>query len=313
MMIRECPLPTRVYERLNDFSPEARSVYVYGTSVEDRSGHPDAWAGQASGVQFCKIVGQEASRFACDAEGRKRQVSLRSRKQLTDFWSTFQAELVYLDITGLSHHVWAPLLRAGLSQTGEVKVVYVEPREYRFSAEPTEGEILDLSERISGIAPIPGFASLRNGFGDNVLFLPLLGFEGPRLKHILENVQPLGGKTLPLIGLPGFQPEYPFHAYVGNRLVLAETQAWKNVRFALANCPFSAYYEIEEVAGDHAGDLLKIAPIGTKPHALGAVMYAIAHPNEVELVYDHPIRKAKRTEGSGRLLVYAVSGFLRTI
>jgi hypothetical protein len=54
-------------------------------------------------------------------------------------------------------------------------------------------------------------------------------------------------------------------------------------------------------------DLLKIAPIGTKPHALGAVLFCLSRPDSVELVYDHPIRKANRTIGASRLLVYTIS------
>jgi len=313
MLIRDSPLPTQVYDRASDFGPEQGSLYVYGTSVEDRSQHADGCAVHGTGARFCKIVQQEMSEFLYQADGASGRVSLRSRKQLRDFWLACGRQAAYLDITGLAHHVWAPLLRVGLSQVDELKAVYLEPREYRFSATPTEGEIFDLSERVLGIAPVPGFISLRNGFGDNISFVPLLGFEGARLKYILENVQPPGGKVVPVVGLPGFQPEYPFHTYLGNRLVLTETQAWKNVRFALANCPFSAYYTIEDIAAERPGDLLKIAPIGTKPHALGAIMYAIGHPNDVELVYDHPIRKAKRTEGIGRLFVYAISGFMKTL
>jgi hypothetical protein len=313
MLIRDCPLPTQVYDHASDFAPEPGSMYVYGISVEARSHHADALAVAGTSVQFCKIVQQDSSEFVCQVEGAMRPVSLRSTKQLTDFWLMFGRRAAYLDITGLAHHVWAPLLRVRLSQTDEVKAVYLEPREYRFSATPTEGEIFDLSEQIQGIAPIPGFISLRNGFGDDVSFVPLLGFEGARLKHILEDVQPPGGKVMPVIGLPGFQPEYPFHTYLGNRLVLMETRAWKNVRFALANCPFSAYYTIQEIAAEHPNDLLKIAPIGTKPHALGAIMYAIVHQDRVELVYDHPMRKAERTEDVGRLFVYAISGFMKTL
>jgi hypothetical protein len=143
-----------------------------------------------------------------------------------------------------------------------------------------------------------------------VCFIPLLGFEGTRVAYLIEHVQPRNENIVPVIGVPGFSPEYPFAAYLGNRSALLETQSWKNVRYAIANCPFSLFYTIEDIAADRAGQLLKIAPIGTKPHALGAVMYAIVNPSPVELVYDHPIRKKERTEGSARLLVYHLSSFM---
>ena len=51
---------------------------------------------------------------------------------------------------------------------------------------------------------------------------------------------------------------------------------------------------------------MKIAMVGTKPHALGAVLFALTNPARAELIYDHPIRKPGRTGGSDRLLVYHV-------
>jgi hypothetical protein len=190
----------------------------------------------------------------------------------------------------------------------EVSVVYVEPFDYKPSAIPTEGTIFDLSERIQGISPLPGFISLIERRPEKTCLVPMLGFEGARFAHVLEQVQPLGEKVVPIVGVPGFKPQYPFHAYLGNRTALSDSQSWRNVRFAAANCPFSLFYLLKEIHAEYEHHTLKLAPIGTKPHALGAVLYAISgeRPGPVELVYDHPIRKRGRTKGTSRLLVYDV-------
>ena len=206
------------------------------------------------------------------------------------------------------------MLKSALSTGREVRVVYTEPFEYAFSKAPTEGEIFDLSERITGVAPIPGFTSLAEDAEDEICFVPLIGFEGTRFAYLLEQVQPPGRKIIPVVGVPGFRPEYPFHTYQGNTLPLRQTMAWKNVRYAIANCPFSALYALEDIASEHPLDVLKIAPIGTKPHALGAVLFVLTTRRRVELVYDHPIRKATRTHGKNRALVYHVSSlFFSTV
>jgi hypothetical protein len=57
--------------------------------------------------------------------------------------------------------------------------------------------------------------------------------------------------------------------------------------------------------------MLRIAPIGTKPHAIGSILFAINNPDIVELVYDHPVRKKQRTEGTARLHAYHVSVLFR--
>ncbi|HEV3037933.1 MAG TPA: hypothetical protein VHA33_09130 [Candidatus Angelobacter sp.] len=309
--IREQPLLTTVAE-LDNFVPERGSAYVFGISGEERSAHSEAWQSRAVDVQFLRIVDQNRSDFTAEMDGTIRKFFLRSRDQLANFWRVTTCDLVYLDITGLSHHVWAPLLRSAIVAKRRVVGVYVEPGDYRPSSTPTESEIFDLSERIEGIAPIPGFASLVGITDRDSCFVPLLGFEGTRLAYLLEAVQPEGNKIVPIIGVPGFRPEYPFYTYQGNRAPLLETRAWRNVRFAQANCPFSLFYALQDIVAAFPRDLIKIAPIGTKPHALGAVLFAMASSRPVELVYDHPIRKSTRTAGTSRILLYELSVLLST-
>ncbi len=141
------------------------------------------------------------------------------------------------------------------------------------------------------------------------LFIPLLGFEGTRLSYLLEQIQPLKENITPVVGIPGFKPEYPFHTYFGNRVALLQSESWKNIRYAPANCPFCVFYLLDELSTKNHIKNFKIALIGTKPLALGAVLYAIHHPNNVELIYDYPVRKAKRTLGYDRLLEYNISVF----
>ena len=50
-----------------------------------------------------------------------------------------------------------------------------------------------------------------------------------------------------------------------------------------------------------------VAPLGTKPHAIGAILYAIKNDDRVELIYDNPIRNVERTSGIGRILICNVT------
>lgn len=306
--IPNSPLLTQVFEEAVDFVPQGPSVYLFGT-FEERSEHSDHWRASAIGVRFVRI--DEAGPGLVSFDQSINYISVREMDRLKAVLSEYGCGSVYLDITGLAHHVWAPILKAAWELDLDVSAVYVEPRDYRYSSGPTQGEIFDLSDRIEGISPIPGFASLGEPDEAVSYFVPLLGFEGTRLAFLLEHVQPLGEKILPIIGLPGFRPEYPFHAYHGNQISLIESRAWKNMRFARANCPFSLYYALQEIKHDYPDAYLKVAPIGTKPHALGAVLYSLASPSGFELVYDHPRRKVRRTSGAARCLVYPLSGFLR--
>ncbi|MDQ3934502.1 MAG: hypothetical protein M3340_07705 [Actinomycetota bacterium] len=300
------PAFTELFDALEEFTPERQSVYVYGTTPEERSAHSAEWESRASDVTFVRLAGADRH-SATFVEGHlEHALSLRDLAGLKAFWQQYSRRLTYLDITGLGHHVWAPLLRAALAVSRDVRVVYVEPTDYTQSGAPTEGEIFDLSERISGIAPIPGFASLALGDDDDFYLVTLLGFEGTRLSYLLENVQPLAGRIVPVVGVPGFRAEYPFYAYHGNKSPLRDSRAWTAVRYVTANCPFRLFYALEDLA-QQLPSPIKVAPIGTKPHSVGAVLYAIDQQASVEIVYDHPIRTAKRTIGASRALVYHVA------
>ena len=306
MSLRIRPLFTEIVREAHDFRPEPGTSYIYGRSVEPRSSHVAEWSSEATDIHLVEIEDGSYNSFRLG----NTTFNLRGTERLKQFWSDRNSATAYLDITGLPHHVWAPLLRAGLGILHSLRVVYAEPKEYRFHPSPTPGEIFDLSARISGIAPLPGFASLTEERDEaSSVFVPTLGFEGARFAYLVEQVQPPGDKVVPIVGVPGFRPEYPFYTYRGNQGPLYETGYWQRIRFAIANCPFSLFYTLEDILQEYRGDRLKIAPIGTKPHAIGAVLFAVINPSAVELVYDHPIRKAERTQGAARLLIYHVSDF----
>lgn len=301
------PVFSSILPDVAELRPRQGSLYITGISVEERSLHTATWETACSDVSFARLTAEDASTMTLSAAGEVVSLRLRSVTDIGTFLANQRHSAVYLDITGLPHHVWAPLLRAIRARSEPAFCIYVEPGDYRFSATPTEATIFDLSESIEGIAPLPGFVSLAGTADDDALFVPLLGFEGARFAFMLEAVQPKRTSICPVIGVPGFRPEYPFYTYVGNRLQLAETRAWQNVRFAAANCPFSLYHVLADLSQGDLSRRLKIAPIGTKPHALGAVLYHLDHPNTTEIVYDHPVRKAKRTLGISRVCVYDLS------
>ncbi|WP_196488896.1 hypothetical protein [Burkholderia diffusa] len=301
--IRREPILTDTYETVAQFRPVEGSAYIYRVSGEDRSSHTSQWRSQCRNVLFIEIESETPAGFRI--KGDERDYFLRGAASLLSLIQPLGAgRIVYIDITGLSHPTWAAIVRSAVASRVELRVVYVEPNRYTRSGAPLEGQIYDLSSRIAGIAPMPGFATITDT--DASLFVPLLGFEGARFRHVIEHVQPTPGGVVPIIGLPGFKPWYVFETYIGNRTALTETDAWQKVMYAPANCPFSCFYLLRRLAEMHPMALLKVAMIGTKPHALGAVMFALTSSDRIELIYDNPIRKDGRTDGSDRLLVYHV-------
>jgi hypothetical protein len=297
------PILTDTFESVSLFTPAPGSVYIYRVSNEDRSGHTGKWRQSCKNVQFIEVATESVSGF--QVSGIDEEFFLRSSASLSRLLTPLGVgRTLYIDITGLSHPTWAALIRAAIAAKMEVRAVYVEPYRYKRSAAPLEGQIYDLSARIAGISPMPGFATISTT--EESVFVPLLGFEGARFRHVIEQVQPSHERIVPVVGIPGFKPWYIFETYMGNRATLEETSAWHHIEFVPANCPFSCFYLLQELARCHPNSTLKVAMIGTKPHALGAVMFALTSPSRIELIYDNPIRKEGRTDGLDKLMVYHV-------
>ena len=300
---------TSILDDVSKLRLDPKSLYVTGVSVEDRSRHTEIWEDGCNDATFARVVRDDAFSATVTVNEREFFLSLRNRSSIRDFLDAHDYRCIYLDITGLSHHVWAPLLRSIRSRGERAFCVYVEPGDYQFSSAPTEHTIFDLSDRIQGIAPLPGFVSLVSSGTETPVFVPLLGFEGARFAFTLEEVQPKREDIFPVVGVPGFRAEYPFYTYVGNRLSLWETRSWRNVRFAAANCPFDLYYLLCEISARCGSRRMIVAPIGTKPHALGAILYHMDYADNTEILYDHPVRRAQRTRGTSRVCVYELSAF----
>ena len=281
---------------------------------EDRAVVDGDWlAKQGSrGVQIIEISEEtkESAVFRTTSSGDVKELSLFDLADVQSYLGP-RSQPVFLDITGAAFGTWAVLVRAALASDLDLKVLYVEPKDYMKALSPVGSLRYNLSERTDGISPLPGFARLTNSrrSGDDIL-VPLLGFEGDRLARIFEEVQPPEASTFPVIGLPGFRPEYPFHTIESNMLYLNEQRSMSKLRYARANCPFSLYALLSELTTYFPDRLIQIAVLGTKPHALGAALFVMLHPDKAALLYDHPIRSQGRTTGSGRLCVYDIKKFL---
>lgn len=299
------PLLTRVIEP-NELTCEPGSLYLHGQGPEERSALDEDWAASQVDVTFSEVddCGDETINLL------GRHVALRDRQGISDVLQLDGP--LYLDITGMTYVTWAPILAAALGVNRVLRVIYREPVDYRRSENPTRGMIYDLSERIEGIAPLPGMASIRRRDPRASVLVPLLGFEGTRLSHIIENSDPDPERVIPIVGVPGFRPEFTTQALLGNRLVLAQEGYYSRVQFAKANCPFDLFHQLVRVQDTFGQAPLRVAPVGTKPHGLGAVLFALSRPSKAEIVYDHPIRTTSRTKGLSRVCVYDVSTFVQS-
>jgi hypothetical protein len=269
----------------------------------------------ANGVRFLEVTAESSEEITVhDAvDDDVHAVSLFEPQSLIDSLRQKRVASLWIDITALAFGTWASIIRAALDAQVVVSVAYAEPAEYTRSTSPLRGLRYNLSERTSGLAPLPGFARIWAPPAADSILVPMLGFEGDRLQRVLEETDFDIRRTFPLLGVPGFRPDYPFHSLDGNARSLDRAPLHRNIRLARANCPFEAFEAVEALRSQEHAVHVTLAPIGTKPHALGALLQALRHPDETSIVYDHPVRSVRRTSGAASLCVYSLSDYLEML
>ncbi|MFT3836660.1 MAG: hypothetical protein QM723_06660 [Myxococcaceae bacterium] len=267
----------------------------------------EAWRTRLNALPSkCLLVGDQREDTAVLRLGNGSDQTVRLRDPDSILAMVAGTTSVHLDISGLAHTVWAPILRAFWSAIQNITVVYAEPIAYKVHTSPTSSSSYDLTDGFQGVGPLPGFAKLRGPDEENLsIFIPMLGFEGVRARQVAQTLDPVP-RTIPIIGVPGFRLEYPAHTVSCNREFLSETDSYPNVRYAKASCPFQALDALNEIRSEYSDHYLYIAPVGTKPHSVAAVIFATENSSNVELMYDHPKRKPQRTQGVGPVHFYRV-------
>lgn len=297
-----------------DLSLPSGATYLYAAGTESRGRPPSTWLADCAshGVDLIELEANSDDFLSWHREGAgETTVNLRNSTSVDAFLLSLPAPL-YLDITGLPINAWAPLIPRVRDLNLSFRVVYVEPKTYSRSQVPSPGKIFDLSERICGIAPVPSFANLRRPVRDQVALVPILGFEGARLEYVLQEAELPSEQVFPILGSPGFRLEYPTFALIGNADALVRDQLSQRLTLAKASCPFDLFMAVDKISRSSRAGHVRIAPLGTKPHALGAVLYATAARHRVDLLYDFAIPKPGMAEGSSTAWTYYVSEFMES-
>lgn len=308
-MISKDYLYTKFWNDLSQVTLELGSLYLYAHDPESRSTHCSSLLKEINtNAMFVEIsVDEEDCMHVVDLP---QTVPLNSSASVFSFINKFNPSKIYLDVTGMSCRLVAPLLKCALSTNLDVFVVYCEPQEYLLDEFKKEGLYQDLSEKIDGVNPLPGFVKVLP-YRTEPLFVTMIGFEGGRFKYLITTQQPSFDKIIPVVGIPGYKIHYPIESICGNRDSLLNTGAWEHIEYAEANSIVDSYLILNKIAYDNRNQDMVVAPIGTKPHSIGAILYAIKNPSKVELLYDNPKRKRHRTNGVGRVIICNVSKLLK--
>lgn len=193
----------------------------------------------------------------------------------------FKKLKVGIDITAFPKPYFFSVLN-GISKhikRESINVYYTEPLNYVFSQKNF------LSYRSSSgpvsVEVVPSFIGKDKQNIEKVMVV-ILGFDGDLAKEVKIEIAP--DETILFNGFPSFSPKFKDISLITNESLITSKSI---VKFSEANNPFFLYNELEEIRESCQESEINIVPLGAKPMALGACMFAIHNP-EVRVVYPMP-------------------------
>jgi hypothetical protein len=228
-----------------------------------------------------------------------------ARTTLEAFLTNLGSEPLLLETTTLGF-VEIFLVCAAARDVGgrRLSFLYTEPVRYRA---PQRAHVLHkrdfgLSDEVSDFSGVPGSTILLLG-DQPARGAFLVGYEGQRLDQALEQTTLRAAECVVIFGVPAFQPGWEMDSFANNVRVLRD-RGMTELLYAGAQNPSAAYAALETIRRSCGPDQrMLIAPIGTKPHGIGAAVFACDY-DDVGLLYDHPVRSRGRSTAVAQWHLY---------
>ena len=210
---------------------------------------------------------------------------------------------VMVDLSSLDHVLIMTLTKQLLTQVTPRSffATYIRPLGY-VHQKGTVG--YGLSEKIQAISAVPGFARRER---DHQTLCAFLGFEGIRLKGVLETVQNIE-KLLPVVAFPSGSPQW-YNVTIWNNMDMLQNEV-KDL--AINKCFSEGIFEAVNLLRNIVPqeDNVVLAPLGTRAHSMACAIYACEHQS-CRIVYDFAVESDERAIGISHIKVYHLSSFIK--
>lgn len=285
----------------SESTPEKFDLAFVGNALDDR-GRRSLEISHSSAGRVVQVA-YNPDTFTLELDGESFRASNLDRIR-----QAYPGGSALLDATNLDPVEILILTRAFLHcvEWRRLGYVYVEPDRYM----PATNEIgmdyaFAFADEFRGLRPVPGFASeLRND--ETGRLVACLGFEADRLDRILQDDDGNFIQHVTLIfGIPPYRTSWEMHALLPHERVIAQHRS-REVSFAGANNPKATFECLKQsVQAVGSGQRLILAPLGSKPSAIGMALFACCR-DDVRLEYDFPVRSAGKTQGIGTIHRYLI-------
>lgn len=213
---------------------------------------------------------------------------------------------IVVDLTTLPHPFYLALLKSFTrTRPKEVACTYVEPKDYENKYDPQKDDLVTTFTQ--GFHPHPSRAlpllAEKTRQLDTSTIVPFLGFDGLRLKLLLENET--FQRVIPAMGFPAYRPGWHIRTIHDTHVAL-RGRHWGEIHLIDASSPFEARDLLLKLRERNPGTV-RAAILGTRPHSLGALLAHVASNEEIAIVYDAPMEIKIRTQGVSKFHVYDVT------
>lgn len=245
-----------------------------------------------------------------------------SLKQLRAKLEDYSLNKVLLEATSLDFSEILVLLKELSEVSGVIDFLYLTPEKYGRVHSPSLNRYnFKLSNGFKDPKPIPGFTPMLGSHGGNAKLVSFVGFESGRLGRVLSEDENASIKRMSVVfAVPPFVSGWENYSLFQHSYFLSEGIS-EEAQFVSAYSPFSTYSllvnKIEPSLRD--GEIIQLAPYGTKPTSIGVAVYAVqkfqeaknsiedhnySQKNPVSVKYDFPEKANSRSEGIGSVYLY---------
>lgn len=179
---------------------------------------------------------------------------------------------------------------------------YIRPQKYISDS----GNIgFELCQQIGAVDTVPGFTKRES---ENQTLCTFLGFEGVRLKGILETVHSFE-KLIPIVAFPSGAPQW-YNVTMWNSMDILQSEG-KNLSVykCYSESIFEAYNLLNNIIAQD--ETVVLAPLGTRPHSMACAIYA-CHHEATRIIYDFVTESDHRAIGIADITIYHLSSFIKT-
>jgi len=162
-----------------------------------------------------------------------------------------------------------------------------------------------LCQQIGSVDAVPGFAKRET---DNQILCAFLGFEGVRLKRILETIHSFE-KFIPIVAFPSGTPQW-YNVTIWNSMDILQSE---DRNLSIYKCYSESIFEAVNLLNSviSADETVVLAPLGTRPHSLACAIFACLH-EATRIIYDFVVENEHRAIGISDITIYHLSSYIKS-